>query len=181
GNVLVNAERRAILADFGLSKALEEGPTGLTTSEGLKGTIQYFSPELVLDKNMGDSLPSDIWAWACLVLEVLTERMAYAEKRTEFSIILALMSNELSINVEPLHIPAPAVKQLLPKYWAKVPEERPSAEDCLCILDAEIFTLPVNADASPPTSSSVPSSLSSSVATLRDPLDHCVRCDGCAE
>ncbi|KAG9035205.1 hypothetical protein FS837_001999, partial [Tulasnella sp. UAMH 9824] len=111
----------------------------------------------------------------------MTERMAYAEKRTEFSIILALMSNELPINVEPLQIPAPAVKQLLPKCWAKVPEERPSAEDCLRILDAELSTLPVNVDASPLTSSSAPSSLSSSVVTLHDPLDHRVRCDGCAE
>lgn len=69
-NVLVNADRRGVLADFGLSKALEEGPTGLTTSDGLKGTLRCYSPELIREQDSSHSLPSDIWAWGCLVLEV---------------------------------------------------------------------------------------------------------------
>lgn len=44
GNVVINAEKRAMLADFGLSEVLMEGPTGLTTSETFKGTLRYCSP-----------------------------------------------------------------------------------------------------------------------------------------
>lgn len=69
-NVLVSETIRGILADFGLSKALEDGPTGLTTSDGLKGTLRCYSPELIRDQDSSHSLPSDIWAWGCLVLEV---------------------------------------------------------------------------------------------------------------
>lgn len=134
GNVLITAEKRAMLADFGLSKALAEGPTGLTTSESFKGTLRYCSPELVLDKETGESLSSDIWAWACLVLEVLTDTMAYAEKSSEFSIIIALMHYEPPSNVEALPIPVPAVKRLLGTCWHSQPEERPSAAHCLHIL-----------------------------------------------
>ncbi|KIO30968.1 hypothetical protein M407DRAFT_68727, partial [Tulasnella calospora MUT 4182] len=71
-NVLVSAARRGILADFGLSKALEEGPSGLTTSDGLKGTLRYYSPELIRDANTNRFLSSDIWAWGCLALEAST-------------------------------------------------------------------------------------------------------------
>lgn len=60
-----------MLADFGLSKSMETGSTGLTTSKVLMGTLRYYSPEL-MDDQEGTSrdLPSDIWAWACLALEV---------------------------------------------------------------------------------------------------------------
>ncbi|KAG8924168.1 hypothetical protein FRC01_011860 [Tulasnella sp. 417] len=113
GNVLVSATRRAILADFGLSKALEEGPTGLTTSEGLKGTLRYYSPE------------------------VLADRIPYAEKKSEHSIILALMNNEPPSDTATLPIPISALKDLINKCWTIDPNQRPSAEDCLKILNTE--------------------------------------------
>ncbi|KAG8917458.1 hypothetical protein FRC01_002441, partial [Tulasnella sp. 417] len=157
GNVLVSATRRAILADFGLSKALEEGPTGLTTSEGLKGTLRYYSPEVIRETCNGHSLPSDIWAWACLVLEVLADRIPYAEKKSEHSIILALMNNEPPSDTTTLPIPISALKGLLNKCWAIDPSERPSAEDCLQILNTEASSASVTID------------LGSASSTLKDP------------
>lgn len=71
GNVLISIERKAMLADFGLSQALEDGSTGLTTSSSLKGTVRYYSPELVNpEQDAPPNLSSDIWAWACVALEV---------------------------------------------------------------------------------------------------------------
>lgn len=62
-----------MLADFGLSKSLEDGPSGLTTSKGLKGTLRYYSPELLKEQeDVSYDLPSDIWAWGCLAVEVRT-------------------------------------------------------------------------------------------------------------
>lgn len=57
-----------MLADFGLSKALDDEPTGPTTSDDLKGTLRYYSPEVMSGSDR--NLASDIWAWGCLVLEV---------------------------------------------------------------------------------------------------------------
>lgn len=143
GNVLITATQRAILADFGLSKALEEGPTGLTTSEGLKGTLRYYSPEIIKEADACHSLPSDIWAWACLVVEVLTDRIPYAEKKSEHSIIIALMNHEPPNDTTTLPIPVSALKELLSGCWTIDPDKRPSAERCLRILNSETCSPPV--------------------------------------
>ncbi|KIO15995.1 hypothetical protein M407DRAFT_34375 [Tulasnella calospora MUT 4182] len=139
-NVLVNATRRGMLADFGLSKALEEGPTGLTTSDGLKGTLRCYSPELIRDQDSSQSLPSDIWAWGCLVLEALAETIPYAEKKSEHSIIRALMNGESPSDTEKLSFPVSDLKTLLARCWTIQPSERPSAVDCLRAIESALST-----------------------------------------
>ncbi|KAG9026774.1 hypothetical protein FS837_004512 [Tulasnella sp. UAMH 9824] len=140
-NVLINAERRAVLADFGLSRALEEAPTGLTTSEGFKGTLRYCSPELIKETDKVHSLASDIWAWACLVLEVLADRIPYAERKAEHQVIYALVNEELPAELGSLPIPIASLKPLLGKCWALQPSERPSSSYCLRILSSEVYAL----------------------------------------
>lgn len=76
-NVLVFIESNRLSAricDFGLTRIEEEGPSGLTTStfHG-KGTTSYLSPELLDSGDPKRDLKSDIWAWACVVLEVRLE------------------------------------------------------------------------------------------------------------
>ncbi|KAG8899464.1 hypothetical protein FRC00_001397 [Tulasnella sp. 408] len=91
GNVLVNPERRALLADFGLSKALDAGPSGFTTGNDARGTVRFSGPEILLDGVEGQSLANDIWSWACLVLEVLTDKIPFADIRFEPQLIAALI------------------------------------------------------------------------------------------
>lgn len=120
-NILINGEVRAVLADSGLSKALGEGPTGLTTSDSFKGTLRYCSPEVVKDSASSHSLPSDIWAWACLILEVLMDTIPYAEKKSPHSIIFALVSGELPAQAADLFIPVSGIKLVLGQCWAVDP------------------------------------------------------------
>ncbi|KAG9049025.1 hypothetical protein FS837_011404 [Tulasnella sp. UAMH 9824] len=70
-NVLVTAELTAVICDFGLSRAVQEEYTGLTTSRTLKGSLRHLSPE-ILDEDPVHTLASDVWAWGCLALEVGT-------------------------------------------------------------------------------------------------------------
>lgn len=56
--------------DFGLAKAIEEGPSGLTTSKNPAGTTRYLSPELLEEETPQRTLKSDVWAWACVFAEV---------------------------------------------------------------------------------------------------------------
>lgn len=67
--------------------------------------------------------------------------MAYAERSSEFSVIIALMNKELPSEVETLPIPVPVVKQLLAACWHPQPEQRPSAEYCLHIITGVLFDL----------------------------------------
>lgn len=67
----MNKAGRALLCDFGLSQVLEETPSGLTTTTSIGLTTRYGGPELFED-NPCRTLPSDIWAWGCLLLVVRT-------------------------------------------------------------------------------------------------------------
>lgn len=49
---------------------LEDDPTGLTTSGSLKYTVRYASPELLMEGRARHTLMTDVWAWACLLLDV---------------------------------------------------------------------------------------------------------------
>ncbi|KAG9044503.1 hypothetical protein FS837_008053 [Tulasnella sp. UAMH 9824] len=136
-NVFINAKRQAMLADFGLSKSLESGPTGLTTSNGLKGTLRYYSPELLKEQEeVSYELPSDIWAWGCLAVEVLTDRIPYAGKNTEPGVFSAIIAGKPPSEIEDLPIPVPELKLLLAKCWKPEPSERPPASHCLRTLNS---------------------------------------------
>ncbi|KAG8899005.1 hypothetical protein FRC01_010702, partial [Tulasnella sp. 417] len=160
-NVLINGDRRAMLADFGLSRVLEDAPTGLTTTESLKGTLRFYSPELIKGTDASHSLASDIWAWGCLVLEVritsyvstthlirtvnikvLASMIPYAEKKANHLVILAHVNNEIPAEIGSLPIPIPDIKMLLEKCWAIKPSERPSASYCLHILNSQVYASP---------------------------------------
>lgn len=67
---MVSSERRAMWCDFGLAKAVDELPTGLTTSKNGAGTTRYLSPELLEEETFRRTLESDVWAWACVYVEV---------------------------------------------------------------------------------------------------------------
>ncbi|KAG8853668.1 hypothetical protein FRB96_008086 [Tulasnella sp. 330] len=92
-NALVTQGRRAVLSDFGLAVAAAQAPTGLTTSRGLKGSIRWFSPELV--KGHPRSPASDVWAWACLFLEIMKGCLPFSWIQNEVQIILAHLEGTL--------------------------------------------------------------------------------------
>ncbi|KAG9021894.1 hypothetical protein FRB95_001206 [Tulasnella sp. JGI-2019a] len=92
-NALVYEDGRAVLADFGLTRAASEVPSGLTTSRGLKGSIRWWSPELFDDEH--HSTASDIWAWACLFLEIMKECVPYSWLERDIMIIRAAISGVL--------------------------------------------------------------------------------------
>ncbi len=66
-----------LLGDFGLAKAATA--SGLTTSRNVLGSVPWNSPELFEDDSI--RVPSsDIWAMACLIVEV---RSSLAQLQTE--------------------------------------------------------------------------------------------------
>jgi len=85
-NVKVTPEGRVKVLDFGLAKALagDQGPdlsdaptmTAMGTDEGrILGTPAYMSPEQARGKPVDKR--TDIWAFGCLLYELLTERRAF--------------------------------------------------------------------------------------------------------
>jgi Tol biopolymer transport system component len=89
-NIMLTAEGQVKVLDFGLAKALDTGTGGATSSASLSptlttpamtaagmilGTAAYMSPEQakgrVVDKR------SDVWAFGCVLYEMLTGRRAF--------------------------------------------------------------------------------------------------------
>jgi serine/threonine protein kinase len=70
GNILIDEQRNARLCDFGISRELTAtGASGLTTTSTHTGTMRYLSYELLEDGCI-PTTDSDIYALACVGLEV---------------------------------------------------------------------------------------------------------------
>ncbi|KAG9012228.1 hypothetical protein FRB90_006774 [Tulasnella sp. 427] len=92
-NVLVSADGNAKICDFGISKLMQENPSGFTTTASVKGTLRYSSPEM-LDLDGQSTTASDVWAFGMLVLHVMTRKLPYYHLQSDPKVILAIMSSE---------------------------------------------------------------------------------------
>jgi eukaryotic-like serine/threonine-protein kinase len=74
-NILIAADGRAKVADFGIAKALEEAPSDLTGANQVLGTPAYLAPERL------DGLPatprSDLYAFGVVLYEALAGVRAF--------------------------------------------------------------------------------------------------------
>ncbi|KAG8949524.1 Glycosyltransferase Family 90 domain containing protein [Tulasnella sp. 424] len=128
-NVLVNREFKAVLCDFGLSQMVQEDDCGLTTSKGFKGSTRYLSPELVKDEGPR-TLASDVWAWGCLLLEILFDQLPYSGARTDYAVLLDLAQQILPADPYSLAV-SETMKMLFEKCWDPEPPCRPTIHQCL--------------------------------------------------
>ncbi|MGP3927072.1 serine/threonine-protein kinase [Streptomyces sp. 8N616] len=118
GNVLLGAEGRVVLTDFGI--AVASGTSTLTRTGELVGSVDYVAPERVRGGTPGPA--SDLWALGATLYQALEGRPPFRKDTA--------IETAYSIAVDPLQPPqragvlAPLIEQLL----TKDPEERPGAE-----------------------------------------------------
>jgi len=144
GNVMIT-RAGAKLMDFGLARAtgmvgssgssgsvaLTQSPTmahPLTAEGTIVGTFQYMSPEQ-LEGREADAR-SDIWAFGCVLYEMITGRRAF-EGRSQAGLIAAILEREPSGILEPPSSSGmtpggrpPGLDRLVRNCLAKDPEER---------------------------------------------------------
>ena len=119
-NIKLTPDGVVKVLDFGLAKAIVPDSGGQQTvthtlSPGetrpnvVMGTAAYMSPEqargLLIDRR------TDIWAFGCVVFEMLAGRPAFA-RDTSSDTIAAVLTSEIEWNALPANLP-PAVRQLL--------------------------------------------------------------------
>ncbi len=124
-NVRVKAGGTVKLLDFGLAKASEaqpadgsltQSPTMMTSMPGaLIGTAAYMSPEQVKGQNA--DARSDVWAFGCLLFEMLTGRPAFAAPTTS-EILASVLTTEPDWRHLPPATPEP-VRRLLRRCLQK--------------------------------------------------------------
>jgi serine/threonine-protein kinase len=120
-NVLIHADGRAMLADFGLARGAGQ-PTHLTTIGLAIGTPGYMAPEQVMGHDVDKR--ADIYAMGVLTFEMLTGRLPF------------IGSNRMEVAYSTVNAPIPSAVKLnaalpdeldllLAKILAKDPAARP--------------------------------------------------------
>ncbi len=131
-NIKIRSDGTVKVLDFGLAKALPfpnadgdraQGPTitgpWLTEAGVLLGTTAYMSPELITGQPADRR--SDIWAFGCVLYEMLSGRRAFAGNHTA-EIVGALM--QLEPDWRALPAAAPAMQSVLKRCLQKDPSLR---------------------------------------------------------
>ena len=113
------------LLDFGLARMFEPesgefnslptSPTLMTMDGVVLGTVPYMSPEQTRGK--GVDKRSDIWAFGCVLFEMLTGQRAFGGE-TMSDIIAGILSRELDVTAFPVITP-PKVSALIRKCLEK--------------------------------------------------------------
>ena len=131
-NIKVRADGAVKVLDFGLAKAIE--PTGaslsasqsptitpaMTQSGIILGTPIYMSPEQARGKPVDKR--TDIWAFGCVLYEMLTGRRAFRGETLPDTIV-AILEREAGWTALPAGTP-PAVRRLLQRCLEKDPRRR---------------------------------------------------------
>jgi Tol biopolymer transport system component len=129
-NIKLRPDGGVKVLDFGLAKALESsqhttGPSPVTnltmTRDGaILGTTPYMSPEQ--SRGLAVDRKTDIWAWACVLFEMLSGRQAFAGSDTT-DVTAAILRGEPDWSLLPAAT-APGVRRLLRRCLEKDPRKR---------------------------------------------------------
>jgi serine/threonine protein kinase len=131
-NIKVSGEGTVKLLDFGLAKALETAGanadisnsptfTHLGTQVGMiLGTAAYMSPEQAKGKVIDRR--SDIWAFGCVLFEMLTGRMVFSGE-TVTDTLAEIVKSEPNWSLLPPNTPRP-IRALLQRCLKKDPKQR---------------------------------------------------------
>jgi serine/threonine protein kinase len=131
-NLKITPEGMVKILDFGLAKALEgehaagdvsSSPTisGMATQAGIiLGTAAYMSPEQAKGKPVDRR--ADIWAFGCVLYEMLTGRQAFSGE-TSTDVLAAVVRAEPEWNALPATTPI-VIQSLLRRCLIKEPKQR---------------------------------------------------------
>jgi eukaryotic-like serine/threonine-protein kinase len=122
GNLLITADGRVKITDFGIARAVQASQAGHLTQTGMvMGTAQYVSPEQA--SGLPVSAASDIYSLGVVGYQCLAGRLPFI---AESAIALALSHVREEPPPLPSDVPA-GVHDLVARMMAKRPEQRPAS------------------------------------------------------
>mmetsp|Transcript_44436 Transcript_44436/g.112432 ORF Transcript_44436/g.112432 Transcript_44436/m.112432 type:complete len:304 (-) Transcript_44436:1532-2443(-) len=134
-NVLLDEEGKAVVSDFDMAHDVGSRD-GVAQVTGSLGTPAYQSPEAWDPSNFGGvTVKTDMWAFACFVVELATGREPWPDMRWP-SIRRAILSDCKTPDI-PASLP-PWLRAVLERCFDICPENRPHAKEVLAEFRAAI-------------------------------------------
>jgi hypothetical protein len=144
-NVLVAGRDHAYLADFGLTKAVDD--TGITRTGQFVGTVDYIAPEQI--RGEAASPRTDVYSLAAVMYECLTGVVPYP-RPSEIAVLYAHMSDAPpKVSERRPELPA-ALDEVIARAMAKNPAERFGSAGALLDAAERAFGRQVRAAQTPP-------------------------------
>ncbi len=129
-NVLLTADRRIKVADFGLARAVTEVTS--TTTGTVLGTVAYLAPELVVDGT--SDARTDVYAVGILLYEMITGRQPYTGT-TPIQVAYQHVNSDVPAPSDAVRWLPIEVDELVGALAARDPENRPvDATGALALL-----------------------------------------------
>ena len=149
GNIALTKKGDVKILDFGVAKTLERAspldaaPQGsVDVDDGVIGTPAYMSPEQARGSTLDQR--TDIWAFGCLLYELLTRRQPFAGLTASDS-LAAVLEHKPDMAILPPDTPA-AVRSLLQQCLEKDPSRRlGDIADARRVMD-DVLTVPLAED-----------------------------------
>ncbi|KAJ6516351.1 hypothetical protein C8R45DRAFT_959829 [Mycena sanguinolenta] len=122
-NILVTPSGRACITDFGLSTIVDELSLKMTFSSrnGLVGTVRYQAPELLNKSPI--HYGSDVYAFACVSYEILTNKVPFFEITNDVTVLLQVVQG---LRPSRLEVISPDFWLLLEDCWHQQAGKRPT-------------------------------------------------------
>jgi serine/threonine protein kinase len=130
GNILIDKEGTAKIMDFGIARSLRAD--GITVEGQFVGTLGYTSPEQVEGREIDTR--SDIFAFGCVLYEMLTGKGAFIRETAAQTITAILHEDPPPVSESGIDIPE-GLQRIISRCLEKDPELRfPSMNDVVSLL-----------------------------------------------
>ncbi len=127
GNILIDRDGTAKVMDFGIARSVRT--KGITVEGMIIGTLGYMSPEQVEGREVDPR--SDIFAFGCVLYEMLTGKSAFGRETTAETIAAVLHEDPPRVSESGIEIPE-ELQRIISHCLEKDPEHRfPSMDDVI--------------------------------------------------
>lgn len=135
-NLLLDEHDTLVIADFGISELMTTTVT--STSTGRQGTPAYTAPEQ-FDSDIGKvSFLSDIWAWGCIMYEMLVgEPPWFKQKEMQIMTAVTMKKQHPQIPAAVMDTLDPHIRSIIDLSFAFSPHDRPTASQIIRVLASE--------------------------------------------
>lgn len=125
-NILVTADGRVKVADFGIARAVTSST--MTYNGNIVGSVHYFSPEQA--KGTKITPQSDIYSLGVVLYEMLTGELPFTGETTVSIALKHLQEEPKPIGQYDYTLP-PMVEAIVQRTMAKNPSERPDSDELI--------------------------------------------------